>query len=92
MSIPGSPFKTGNTTAVAFRSGKINGKLVIRVDDDAATNRVIIRLGGTVEAAHANFFLKGGESIEINGDAVTSGADITILSTVNDPDIYWGII
>jgi len=70
------------------------GRVVIRVDDTTGTDKIIIRIdpNAVVDAAHANFFLKAGESIEISGHAIQKASDVSVLATSGTPDIYWGIV
>lgn len=89
----GSPFQCGGSYQVIRPLARSNeAKLVIRVDNADLTYRVIIRINGIVDAAHADFFLMGGEALSLSLEEIPSNAEypITVLNTVGDPAIYFG--
>lgn len=91
---PGSPFKAGST-AQTLPIKEREGRVIIRCNDDAATNRIIVKIGAVADAAHADFFLGAGEAVEIHLTALLAndgGVGISVLNITNDPDIYWGRI
>ena len=92
----GSPFKSGGAakTLPLGKVGSNQGKLIIRCNNDDPTNRIHIRINGLVDSAHVGTYLMGGEALTIQLDTISPNAEypVTIISTVNDPDIYWSLI
>jgi hypothetical protein len=81
-----SPFQCGGTAkrlpAGTFRS------LILRVNDVAATARVIIKIDRTIDvtSANAEFFLNAGEALELDNVDLS---DVTILDVSDNPLIYF---
>lgn len=73
-----------------------SGKLVIRVEETTDTDRVLFLKdpSNDVSAARASGFLLAGESVEICGDALTTGhaSDITIVRTSGTPNVYFEVL
>lgn len=94
--VPGSPFACGGSavTLPIARSGSNQGKLIIRVNNNDPTNKVLIRIGGLVDSTHAGTYLMGGEALTIQLDSIPPNHPypVTVLNTVNDPLIYWSFI
>jgi hypothetical protein len=91
-----SPF-AASSSAKRLPARKVGtGKLVIRVSDVGATDKVIFRTHPTqdVTATAADGFLKAGESVEIRGISLVNGdaSDVTILATSGTPDVYFGVV
>lgn len=85
-----SPFQCGGS-AKAFADKKFT-TLTIRVNDASPTAKVYVKLGGTTaSSSNADFFLNAGEALDICGDQVKTGADISIIDASNDPLIFWSM-
>lgn len=86
-----SPFKCGGQV-VTFPAKVISGKLIVRIDNTALTDKAVFKFGlhgGTVAADNADGYLMGGEAFEFNGSSLPKGSSLQVLNTVGDPDIYW---
>lgn len=73
-----------------------SGKLVIRVGNALATDRVLFLKDPAVDVSttRASGYLEAGESVEICGDALVTSlaSDITIIRTSGTPDIYFEVL
>lgn len=91
-----SPF-AASASAQRLPALKIgSGKLVIRVANDADNDAVLFLKdpSNDVSAARASGFLEAGESVEICGEALTTGlaSDVTIVRTSGTPNIYFEVL
>lgn len=83
-----SPFQCTNQV-VAFPDKIISGRLVVRIDNDDLSAKVLIKIDGTPAEDNADIYLLGGESYEFKGSSVPSADHIKIINVLGNPLIYW---
>jgi len=82
-----SPFQCGTDTCKLLNQDVLQ-HLVIRVEKIDSV-LVHIKLHGNVDDDSADFYLVGGDSIELKGFDVNNGQNIQFKAVTGNPKIYW---
>lgn len=85
MANPASPFASSasQNTSILLPIGH---KLIIRCDSGSV--RVIVKVGKDAQAADADYFLDGGDAVEISYHDATT---VNVLAITGTPNVYWRI-